>query len=56
MKLKRIRLEPARTPDFPEGSSARGYEFVVPLGGRGYLAFAGWSQAKADCARPDPAS
>ena len=31
MSLKRVRLELARTPDFPAGSPSHGYEFVAPL-------------------------
>jgi hypothetical protein len=49
MSLKRIRLELARTPDFPDGSSTCGYEFVAPLDGRGHLDSSAWPQAKAVC-------
>jgi hypothetical protein len=35
MSLKLIRLELARTPDFPEGSRRHGYEFVAPLDSTG---------------------
>jgi hypothetical protein len=49
MTLKHIRLELARTPDFPNGSAARGYEFVAPLDGRGHLDSAGWANDKARC-------
>lgn len=31
MNLKRVRLELARNPEFPEGSPNHGYEFHVPL-------------------------
>jgi hypothetical protein len=31
MTLRSIRLELARTAEFPEGSAERGYEFVAPL-------------------------
>ena len=31
MRPRRIRLELARCRDFPAGSSARGYEFLIPL-------------------------
>ena len=37
MSLKRIRLELARTPDFPEGSPAHGHEFVGRLEDQGDL-------------------
>ena len=31
MTLKLIRLELARTKEYPEGSAAHGYEFTAPL-------------------------
>ena len=31
MTWKRIRIEVARSPDFPEGSPRHGYEMVLPL-------------------------
>jgi hypothetical protein len=49
MSLKRIRLELARTPDFPEGSRSHGYEFVAPLDASGHLDSAAWPTAKAAC-------
>jgi hypothetical protein len=49
MSLKRIRLELARTPDFPEGSAAHGYEFVAPLDARNHLASHEWSKMKGAC-------
>ena len=49
MSLKRIRLELARTPDFPNGSPQHGYEFVAPLDAKGHLDSAGWPKAKAAC-------
>lgn len=49
MSLKRIRLELARTPEFPSGSAQRGYEFIAPLGGKGHLDSACWPKAKAAC-------
>ena len=49
MSLKRIRLELARTPDFPEGSPAHGYEFVAPLDTKGHLDSSEWPQAKGAC-------
>ena len=49
MALKRIRLELARTADFPEGSSSHGYEFVAPLDLRGHLDSSEWPQAKGAC-------
>ncbi|MFO1082167.1 MAG: hypothetical protein U1E23_16240 [Reyranellaceae bacterium] len=49
MSLKRIRLELARTPEFPEGSASHGYEFVAPLDARGHLDSGEWSKSKAAC-------
>jgi hypothetical protein len=49
MSLKRIRLELARTPDFPEGSRSHGYEFTAPLDARGHLDSTAWPTAKAAC-------
>ncbi len=49
MSLKRIRLELARTPDFPEGSSSCGYEFVAPLDAGGQLDPSAWPQVKGAC-------
>jgi len=49
MSLKRIRLELARTPDFPAGSPAHGYEFVAPLDEKGHLSSLEWPQAKGAC-------
>ncbi len=49
MHLKQIRLELARTPEFPNGSAAHGYELVAPLDARGHLDSAGFSDAKAAC-------
>ena len=40
--LRRIRLELARTPDFPEGSHAHGYELVAPLTADGHLDVEAW--------------
>jgi hypothetical protein len=49
MSLKRIRLELARTPDHPEGSTNHGYEFTAPLDAKGRLDSARWTKAKAAC-------
>lgn len=37
MTWQRIRLELARSPNFPEGSTRHGYEFVLPLDEGGKL-------------------
>ena len=49
MSLKRVRLELARTPDFPNGSANHGYEFTAPLDAKGHLDSADWSKNKAAC-------
>ena len=49
MSLKKIRLELARDPDFPEGSARHGYEFVAPLAADGHIDAEGWRQHRADC-------
>ena len=35
--LKRVRLELARSKDFPMGSARHGYEFVAPLDSKGHI-------------------
>lgn len=49
MPLKRIRLELARTKDFPEGSAGHGYEFVAPLDPKGQLDGKAWKEFKQAC-------
>lgn len=49
MSLKRIRLELARTPQFPEGSASHGYEFTAPLDATGHLDPKGWSASRVAC-------
>lgn len=49
MALHRIRLELARGPEFPEGSSRHGYEFTAPLDGTGHFDAAEWAKHKDDC-------
>ena len=49
MSLKRIRLELARTPEFPNGNSEHGYKFVAPLDAKGHLDSASWPRVKAAC-------
>jgi hypothetical protein len=47
--LKLIRLELARTAEFPEGSRKHGYEFVAPLGGDGHIDRAEWKRYGQAC-------
>jgi len=49
MTLKRIRLELARTPEFPEGSQRHGYEFVAPLDRRHHIDPDGWKAHRTAC-------
>lgn len=49
MTLKRIRLELARTPEFPEGHPSCGYEFTAPLDRKGMLDTKSWTQDKERC-------
>ncbi len=49
MSVRTIRLELARNPDFPEGSSNHGYEFRAPLTEDGSLDHDTWQKVKADC-------
>ncbi|HTR88276.1 MAG TPA: hypothetical protein VMI56_27595 [Reyranella sp.] len=49
MSLKKIRLEMARTREFPDGNSHCGYEFTAPLDRQGHLDEAGWRHDKERC-------
>ncbi|MCC7046020.1 MAG: hypothetical protein IT562_04840 [Alphaproteobacteria bacterium] len=49
MALRKIRLELARCPEFPEGSAGHGYEFVAPLDSAGNFDAAEWRKARAKC-------
>lgn len=49
MNLVKVRLELARTPEFPEGSARHGYEFVAPLTAEGHIDTQGWAAAKERC-------
>ena len=47
--LRAVRLELARTRDFPDGSPDHGYEFVAPLGDDGHFDAAAWRPNRARC-------
>ena len=47
--LTRVRLELARSKEFPEGSNRHGYEFVAPLDGAGYLDASTWKSVRDRC-------
>lgn len=49
MPLKTIRLELARTKEFPDGSSAHGYEFTAPLDAEGHLDLDAWKDHRQLC-------
>jgi hypothetical protein len=49
MTLERIRLELARTKDYPDGSARHGYEFVAPLDAAGNLDPKGWKALHQAC-------
>lgn len=49
MAFKTIRLELARTPEFPEGSKEHGYEFTLPLDADGHIDADAWQAAKDRC-------
>lgn len=47
--FKRIRLNLARSREFPEGSTRHGYEFVAPLDDQGHIEVAQWRQHRENC-------
>lgn len=47
--LKRIRLNLARSPEFPVGSAQHGYEFVAPLDADGHIDAAAWRGQRDRC-------
>ena len=47
--FKRIRLNLARSKDFPNGSPRHGYEFVAPLDNNGHIDVALWREHRANC-------
>src|SRR5581483_7692462 len=47
--LKRIRLQLARSKDFPAGSARHGYEFVAPLDPQGHIDAHLWQQYRDRC-------
>jgi hypothetical protein len=49
LALDRVRIELARSPDFPDGSSRHGYEFILPLHEDGSLDEEAWRKAPELC-------
>ena len=48
-EFKRIRLDLARSKEFPSGSPQHGYEFVVPLDAKGHIDTALWRAHRDHC-------
>lgn len=48
-ELKRIRLNLARSKEFPLGSARHGYEFVAPLDTSGYIDANLWQKYREHC-------
>lgn len=49
MSFSLIRLELARSPEFPDGAGNRGYEIKAPLTTDGVLDESAWREAKENC-------
>ncbi len=47
--FKRIRLNLARSKEFPQGSPRHGYEFVAPLDAQGHIDVEEWRKEKEHC-------
>ena len=47
--FKRIRLQLARSKEFPNGSWQHGYEFVAPLDGKGHIDAQLWQKEREHC-------
>ena len=48
-ELKRIRLNLARSKEFPNGSERHGYEFVAPLDASGHIDVELWRKNREHC-------
>ena len=47
--FKRIRLNLARSKEFPQGSERHGYEFVAPLDAQGHIDVVLWRKGREHC-------
>ena len=47
--FKRIRLELARSKEFPNGSANHGYEFIAPLDANGHIDAMLWQKYRENC-------
>ncbi len=48
-ELKKIRLNLARTREFPNGSNRHGYEFAAPLDAEGRIDVESWKKLRENC-------
>lgn len=48
-RLQSIRLNLARTPEFPDGSNRHGYKFTAPLDPDGHLDAELWKKHREEC-------
>ena len=48
-RLQSIRLNLARTPEFPDGSNRHGYNFTAPLDADGHLDAELWKKHREEC-------
>ncbi len=49
MTIKKVRLELARAPEFPNGSHLHGYEFTAPLDESGSIIVDEWKSHREQC-------
>ena len=49
MTLSKIRMEMARSREYPEGSALHGDEFVAPLNSAGQIGIVDWHQQRTKC-------
>jgi hypothetical protein len=49
MALSKVRIEMARSHEFPEGSARHGYEFVAPLDKKAHIDAKAWQQHRSQC-------
>ncbi len=47
--FKRVRLNLARSKEFPQGSDRHGYEFAAPLDGKGHIDVTLWRANREHC-------
>ncbi len=47
--LRRVRLELARDPEYPDGSHERGYDFIAPLDPKGRIVADAWKELRDRC-------